>query len=479
MYFKSRILVFGYGSVSQCFTPLLIKFLGINPSAITIIDKEDKSKIINQHLSGVTFVQKIVDKTNFQEILHQFLQQGDILVDLGLNISTLELLEWCNTSGVHFLNSALVSWNSDPIYALENPQDSIFENTYLEIQKIIKSWSNKVTAVVTHGANPGLSAHFLKKGLCDIAAMMLQKELPDKKKKDLQSALENHDYAKLCYLEGISVIHFSEYDAHLINKPKQINEFVNTWSVSALIQECLDLAQLGWGTHEKTMPKKYFNHKSLAQYIILPSRGLETYMYSWVPTGEIIGMVVPHEDIFECTVKLSLYENKKLLYCPTICYVYRMCDAAIISLYELAARRYIPQDKWRIISSEITDGYNQMGCLLMGHEFGAWWTGSTLTMDQTNSLVPGQNACTMQVAAGLFAGFEFICKNPNAGVCFPFDLNYEELLASAKPFLGTLLSEPVNWSPLALANVLRNYKQKPIAQEDQWQFTTFLHKEIS
>lgn len=468
-----RILVLGYGSVAHCFVPLLIKFFGVPPRLITAIDLQDKRERV---APGVQFAQHEITKDNYNSILSKYVQEGDLIIDLGLNIDSVALITWCASKGVHLLNSALVSWDSDPAHATNFNASSIKENLFWKIRNAIKTFSSQgPTAILTHGANPGLSAHFVKKALCDLAVHVLKKrDVPNKQL--IERSLADKQFAHLAAALAINVVHIAEYDGHLINVPKRMNEFVNTWSPSALMQECIDVCQIGWGTHEKRLPKKFFNHPQLPHYVLLPWRSLDMFMYSWVPSGEIIGMIVPHEDIFEFVMQLSVYNEKQLEYCPTICYVYRMCDAAILSLQELQARRLRPQDTWRVVTTqEIVAGSDQLGAVLMGNN-GTWWTGSVLDITQVAALLPNQNACTMQVAAGLAVGFDYICKNPNKGICMPFDIDHEYALKVATPFLGTMISQSVEWSPLALANSLLSYEQTPFSTNDAWQFNTFLSR---
>ena len=479
MNFGGQILILGYGSVAQCFIPLLIKYGGISPKKMVVLDALDKRELINEYIQqGVQFFQVTIDQNNYQTHLSKYLKEEDILIDLALNIATLDLLQWCYDHSVYFLNSALISWSSSPWAAASSPEETLEENLYLIIQKLKnKLGAHGPTAVITHGANPGLSAHFIKKGLTDIAIKILEKNQDDTRKKDLEEALHNHNYMQLAYLEGIKTIHISEHDRQLIHPPKKPNEFVNTWSPFALMQECMELCQLGWGTHELQLPPQFYAQKEVPNYISLPNRSLNMLLYSWIPAGNIIGMLVPHEDIFELTVRLSNYTNGAVAYSPTICYVYRMCDSAIISLQELAMRQLVPQETWRVATKEVIAGSDQLGALLMGHDFTSWWTGSIVTIEKANSLVSGQNACTIQVAAGLFGAFDFITKNPRKGICTPFDLPHQEVLNAAMPFLGEFISRPVDWSPVNLANSLRNYQTPAYTLQDQWQFKTFIYQE--
>ena len=53
---------------------------------------------------------------------------------------------------------------------------------------------------------------------------------------------------------GVKVIHCSERDTQISSRPKQVDEFVNTWSIEGFREEGTTTAEMGWGTHEKTCP---------------------------------------------------------------------------------------------------------------------------------------------------------------------------------------------------------------------------------
>jgi homospermidine synthase len=96
------------------------------------------------------------------------------------------------------------------------------------------------SAVVDHGANPGLISHFVKQAIVDIAekAVKENKYDPDTAKQiaQLLAATKNEgqrkiSFARLAMILGIKVIHCSERDTQIANRPREIGEFVNTWSV--------------------------------------------------------------------------------------------------------------------------------------------------------------------------------------------------------------------------------------------------------
>src|SRR3989338_6546869 len=136
----------------------------------------------------------------------------------------------------------------------------------------------------------------------------------------------------------------------------------------------------------------------------LPSVGMRTWIRSWVPCGEITGMVIRHGEAFSISDRLTIWENGKALYRPTVHYAYCPCDAAINSLHELEMRQYKLQERQRIMNDEIIDGRDELGVLLMGHDFKSWWCGSLLDIHDARRRVPHQQATTPSGANSPFAG---------------------------------------------------------------------------
>ena len=60
---------------------------------------------------------------------------------------------------------------------------------------------------------------------------------------------------------GVKVIHIAERDTQVSPKAKEVNEFVNTWSVDGFVSEGCQPAELGWGTHERNFPRDAKRHE--------------------------------------------------------------------------------------------------------------------------------------------------------------------------------------------------------------------------
>lgn len=480
--FKNKILIIGYGSVSKCTLPILLKHVKTTPRNITIIDFADKRKELQPWIKkGVKYFQEKITPINIAQILSKYVSTGGLIIDLAWNISCNDILTWCHDNKVLYVNTSIEEW--DPYAGIHNksPFKKSLYYRHMLLRDMVSKWKNEsVTAVVDHGANPGLISHFTKKGIVDIAEKALRDKTTQKKQKTtLEKLLHERKYANLAMELGIKVIHCSERDTQITNRPKEVDEFVGTWSIEGLREEGISPAEMGWGTHEKDLP--YL--ANVAPYgpknqIFLSQMGMNTWVRSWIPNQEIIGMVIRHGEAFTISDRLTVWKNGKAIYRPTVHYAYMPCHETLSSLHELRARNYELQPKMRIMDDEITRGDDILGALLMGHKYNSWWTGSILSIDEARRLVPHQNATTMQVAIGVVSALTWMIENPHKGVCVPDDLPHDHVLNISKPYLGQLVSAASDWTPLKNYRVF--FKENAHAYLDKkniWCFNNFLFKD--
>ncbi|HZM79327.1 MAG TPA: saccharopine dehydrogenase C-terminal domain-containing protein [Candidatus Limnocylindrales bacterium] len=478
--FDGRILLLGCGSVSQCLQPLLLRHLAMDFSKLTVLDFEDLAGSIPQTLAaGATYVRERIAQENLSDELGKHLGDGDLLINLSWNIDTGDIVEWCQNHGVLYVDTSVELWDPYENQLTTTPQDRTLYARHMRLRERAKTWKpNGPTAVVEHGANPGLVSHWTKVALEDIAAAMLrQSELDADARRALRDALESKDYAKLGQATGTKVIHISERDTQVGNEPKRVGEFVNTWSVEGFYEEGIAPAEMGWGTHEPSLPALAYQHESGPRnQICLAQTGITTYVRSWVPEGgPIIGMVVRHGEAFTISDHLTVWENGEAVYRPTVHYAYLPTDAAMDSLHECRMNGYKLQDDWRIMNDEITEGMDELGVLLLGHGLNGWWVGSQLDINETRSLVRGQNATTLQVAASVLGAVYWIVRNPNRGLCVPDDLDHAEVLDVANPYLGKVPSVQTDWTPRSAAyEPFANFRPKTGNDDEPWAFENFL-----
>lgn len=479
--FQGKILIIGCGSVAQCAIPLVIKLIDVPPKNVTIMDFVDNRKRVKDTLKrGVKYVFDRVTKENYQKLLKKYVGRGDLIIDLAWNIECRSVLDWCRNNEILYVNTSVEEWDPYKDEQRNDPTKYTLYARHMEIRKLVQGWGDKqgVTAVVDHGANPGLVSHFTKCALIDIANKIIQEKPKDARVPQLKDNLKTNDFARLAHLTGVKVIHISERDTQITNKPKQVNEFVNTWSIEGFFEEGVAPAELGWGTHERYIPEGAFFHEiGPRNQICLRTLGMKTWVRSWVPCGETTGMVIRHGEAFSISDRLTVWENGKAVYRPTVHYAYCPSDCAINSLHELEMRQFKMQEKQRIMSDEIIDGRDELGVLLMGHDFNAWWCGSLLDIHTARKLVPHQQATTMQVAISVVAAAIWMIKNPRRGFLLPDDIDHEEILKISMPYIKPFVSKAVDWTPLKNLNTKFTKFDLPVPKdEDVWQFNTFLVK---
>jgi homospermidine synthase len=420
-----------------------------------------------------------VTADDYAEVLGRYVGNGDIIVDLAWNIDTIEVLEWCRATGVRYVNASLEVWDPYGDWEGAPPRDRTLYARHMQLRDAIERWGSNdgPTAVLDHGANPGLVSHFTKQALLDIAEACVSEGVVDGGQRELiVDARDRRAWNELALALDVKVIHISERDTQISSDPKREGEFVNTWSVEGFYEEGIAPAEMGWGTHEQTLPPGADVHRrGPRNQIALAHPGCRTWVRSWVPCGEIVGMVIRHGEAFSISDRLTVWSGDEAVYRPTVHYAYCPCDAAIASLHELHMRRDELQVDQRIMGDDIVSGRDELGCLLMGHPLTSWWIGSLLDIHETRELVPHQNATTLQVAASVLAAVLWMIEYPREGVRLPDDLPHEFVLEKAKPYLGPFVSERSSWDPLSSwKDPFEGFGVPKPSENARWQFPTFL-----
>lgn len=292
---QRSILIIGYGSVGRATLPLIKTYLceNLKPKSIVVIDcvKPSIENLFELEKMEIPFEEKRIDEHNYETLLNEYLNENDVLIDLLFNVSTQALVRWCQKHRVLYVNTTVDVWfqsdkggnlfKSTPFEAYN------WHKTLIELKSELNDQSEdkRSTAVVEHGANPGLISHFVKRGLEDMTNYILNSGFikDQQRKENLVNALKYRDHCQLSYLLGIKSIHLSERDSQTTNRPRQRNELVNTWCPSALFEEAFYDTQFAWGTHETDPPlnsmiENEYSHQWGPQRISFPRKCLN----SWV-----------------------------------------------------------------------------------------------------------------------------------------------------------------------------------------------------
>ncbi|MDP1647221.1 MAG: saccharopine dehydrogenase NADP-binding domain-containing protein [Rubrivivax sp.] len=460
--FDSRLLMVGFGSIGQGVLPLLLRHIEMSPRQITIVSADEAGAEVARAY-GVELLCRPLTPQNLAQVLEPLLGEGDFLLNVSVDVSSVALVAWCTEHGVPYLDTGIEPWAGGHVDRTRPPAERSNYALREAALALRRPRGGGPTAVLTHGANPGLVSHFVKQALIDVAQATGVAAAPP---------ATREGWARLSRDLGVRVIHVAERDTQVASRRKAAGEFVNTWSVEGFIGEGCQPAELGWGTHERQLPPDARRHdygSRAAIYLLRPGAG--TRVRSWTPlAGPQHGWLITHSESISIADHLTLGSPTRPDYRPTVHYAYHPCDDAVLSLDELAARNWRPQPRLRVLKEDITTGMDELGVLLMGHARGAYWYGSQLSIERARALAPHNSATSLQVTAAVMAGVVWAMCNPQRGVVEPDDLPYAEILALCRPYLGEVVGVFSSWTPLDGRGWLFD---EDLDRDDPWQFRNF------
>ncbi|MFN4282528.1 MAG: homospermidine synthase [Alphaproteobacteria bacterium] len=460
--FGGRLVIVGFGSIGQGVLPLILRHIAMPRENVVIVTAEERGREVAAEF-GVRFMVEPLTRDNYRQVLRPLLSAGDFLLNLSVDVSSVALVEFAHEKGALYLDTCIEPWAghyTDPSLTPSQRSNYALRETALALAP---RFAGGPTAVLTHGANPGLVSHFVKEALLQIAKDTGHKVRPP------------HDrigWALLARDLGVKVIHIAERDTQVAEQPKAQGEFVNTWSIDGFVGEGQQPAELGWGSHEKHFPQDGSHHEfgnGAAIYLNRP--GAATRVRTWTPLeGPFHGFLVTHSEAISIADYYSLVEGGTVHYRPTVHYAYHPCDDAVLSLHELAGKNWALQSNKRLMMAEIAQGTDELGVLLMGHAKGAYWFGSRLSIDEARELVPHNNATSLQVTVAVLGGMIWAIENPRSGVVEADQIDHKRVMEIARPYLGEVVGEYSDWTPLEGRTQLFPEELDP---SDPWQFKNF------
>jgi homospermidine synthase len=464
--FAGRMVILGFGSIGQGVLPLILRHVDMPKDRITIVTAEERGREVAAEY-GIRFVVEPATRDNLETLLAPLLGEGDFLVNLSVDVSSVELMKLCHRLSALYLDTVVEPWAggyTDPTLTPSQRSNYAMREEALALRAVHAGGPTQITA---HGANPGLVSHFVKRALLDIARDTGAEVA------DPPPASNRVAWARIAQRLGIRVIHIAERDTQVGSVPKKPGEFVNTWSVDGFVGEGSQPAELGFGSHEKALPADGRRHGfgcDAAIYLARP--GASVRVRSWTPLeGPYHGFLITHNESISMADYYTLRDAAgAVVYRPTSHYAYHPCDAAVLSIHELAGKNWELQPEKRLMTDEITHGMDELGVLLMGHARGAYWYGSRLTIEEARRVAPHNSATSLQVTAAVLAGVVWAVENPRRGVVESDEMDHERILEICAPYLGDVAGVYSDWTPLQDRGRLFS---EEVDASDPWQFVNF------
>jgi len=464
------LVMIGFGSIGRGVLPLIERHFKFDKSRMVVIDPRDTHKELLDE-RGIRFVQAAVTKDNYKDLLKPLLTEGTgqgFCVNLSVDTGSLDMMKFCRKLGVLYIDTVVEPWLG---FYFDTEASNASRTNYAlreTVREEVRKRPGGTTAVSCCGANPGMVSWFVKQALVNLArdlGMDFKEPATD----------DRAGWAKLMKKAGVKGIHIAERDTQRARNPKPMNVFWNTWSVEGFISEGLQPAELGWGTHEKWMPKNAKKQKEGSKAAIyLEQPGANTRVRTWCPTpGPQYGFLVTHNESISIADFFTVRDKQgEVSYRPTCHYAYHPCNDAVLSMHEMFGAAGKAQPVQHVLEEdELIDGIDELGVLLYGHDKNAYWFGSHLSLEAARKLAPYQNATGLQVTSAVLAGMVWALENPEAGIVETDEIDYRRCLEVQLPYLGPVEGYYTDWTPL---------KDRPglfdedLDESDPWQFRNIL-----
>ncbi len=285
------IVLIGFGSIGRGILPLLERHFEFDKSRFTVIDPSDAHRHLLD-VRGIDYFQAALTEANYREILTPLLTKGEgqgFIVNLSVEVCSLDIIKLARELNVLYVDTVVEPW---PGFYYDSKLGNEARTNYALRETVLAERRRNPggsTAVSCCGANPGMVSWFVKQALVNLA-----------RDADLSVAepTTRAEWGALARRLGVKGIHIAERDTQRARDPKPRNVFVNTWSVEGFVSEGMQPAELGWGTHEKSLPDIAGTHKTgCGAAIYLNSPGANTRVRSWTPTpGPQYGFLVTHNE---------------------------------------------------------------------------------------------------------------------------------------------------------------------------------------
>lgn len=428
---NKKFALIGFGSIGRALTECLVVNHGVNLNQFSVVVADEISHHAGR-VYGLNICNRRVTKDNYQDILESFqLKKGDVLINVALDVCSKDVLTWCMARGIHYLDTWLDAWTT-PVCA--NGEVEIYENWPLR-QEILKDRPRSgPTSVICHGANPGIVSHFIEEGLRALASR-LHVQID-----------ESEDLSKLSQRLGVCAIQIAESDTQHTADPQVCDgkTIYSTWAPDSLATEAKQCSEIAWGTHEESIPSGWTKAYPESTALVSDKPGLANKAYTWTPCNPLVGFILPHYEAFSIADRLSIVKDDKIVYRPTVYYVYRPANDAWFSIHEWAKNSYPKIEKSVLMNEDLVGGHDSLGLLFILNDC-AYWYGSLVQLDNARLNNPNMNATSSQVVGAIIGALAWMFDHPNQGIVEPEEMDSDEVMKVARPYLGSVFGEFSSW----------------------------------
>lgn len=457
--FKNKIIQFGFGAVGKSFFEKISNEIKFDKDKYFVISRDKLECTYFLELGGNmnNFIVADITKENFRKIFSKYINEGDLLIDFADSVGTKDFVEWCANNNVMYLNTGETDWE-DNWY---NIFDENLKKNKLRDELRNNNSINKYPIVLHHGNNPGLVSHFVKAGL----EYIVKKQF--KNNEDLNKLLKEKKFNELAKEIDLLEIHVNDNDIQEVKDKFDKNKLYSTWSIDSFFFEMLSEATVNIGTKENISNKDNYKKYDLENgFLEFKDIAIEKMGKTYYPKGKFEGFIVPHEETITIAKSLEVKNKEKVIYRPTVMFIYSPCNYAINYLKtakvndnlkknlidnknEIIRGYQYPERAEIIYKENIKKGTEYVGVLLLGSKFNPVWVGNRikskfLYKDKKNSF--WQTPTITPVAMSALSACLWMIKNKDrGGIYFPDDITeYDEIINFAEKYISKTIYKTIN-----------------------------------
>jgi homospermidine synthase len=429
------LLLLGMGSIQKALIELLNHehhYL-LQLPAICICP-EDIPTYITKIKPDIKHIKTSITQENVKSLLEPYIIPTVLVIDLTVNVETIDIIVLCKKKGVLYINTSLEKYNN-------NETDMDPEKTTLYYQEIClenatRNINNPVTILHSMGMNPGAISSLTYE--C-IEAYCKQYH-PEK-----IELLEQNKF-NLVAKDILDMVHISEFDNQQIKQKAKPNWMINSWSGTGLVVEALCTSFVSSNVDMVDYKKSKYNKRIYysPKYKSMDSKTDSICLYPDGTTFTYNGHMITHFEVVSLSKYLSHNE-----YVPKISYVYSPSQTTQKCLQMMKANNYKePENNYVFTQKDITkkDTFDSLGALCHFRDGRKFWCGTVLTNEQTLKLLGKNiyiNATQLQVAISVLAGIEWMIENPKRGIITTEEIPYKYILKRCIPYWGNFFCQEI------------------------------------
>ena len=419
-----KLFLLGLGAIGKSFLKKIVEldFFGANNIYCIDASSEEFHTFVSFGLPAEHFCCDTVNEENYQGYLSK-IKPRDYLFDFATNIKNLEIIEYVLEKGIHYLSLADSGWNHDSSFR------SIHQH-FLEYKQLKNKYYNQKgpTVLVEFGMNPGMVSIFAKKCLEEIVENDCGYYVKHNRKK-LQECINQNEWGRLAKSLQVEYITEVDNDDQIFEINRETGTIYSPWCPEAFRVESLSAPEISFGNK-----KLFYQFDRVSDcdfddyYVALAKPAIECEESFFSPQHMANGYLTSHEEVFTLNDFFSFGKFK-----VTTAFVYASCTEARNSVIANKKEQF---PKYKLLNRDsLIGGGESVGIIIQGKRFSTRYFGNYL-----NSPDLDETATVRQVSASAVAAFQYMIAHSNEGLLFPEDIESNEILDLARPYLQDYIS---------------------------------------